>query len=228
MDAEFDAYADDYKQRVNDSIGFSGMKVEHFVVGKARHLLGVLDQRRYTRRDRILDVGCGVGQYEALLGDRFSLVGVDTSQSSVDKARTASPWADFSCYPPGERLPFDDETFACAFTICVVHHVPPEQRQGFIAEVRRVLKPGGLFLVYEHNPWNLLTRWAVERCVFDKDAVLLSSRYASGWLTSAGFGGVRTEYLFTIPPLSRALLRLDRFMSWCPLGAQYVTLGEKR
>lgn len=228
MSAEFDPYARDYARRVNDSISFSGMKVEHFVAGKAEHLRAVFARRRYVKEDRILDVGCGVGQYEALLGPEFRLSGVDASPASLDQARKLSPWADFHAWPPGSRLPFDDQTFACAFAICVVHHVPLDQRRAFIAEVHRVLKVGGLFLVYEHNPWNPLTRWAVERCVFDRDAILLSSGWAAEWLGSAGFAEIETRYLFTLPPVSRALVRLDRLMGWCPLGAQYVTFGEKR
>jgi SAM-dependent methyltransferase len=226
MAPEFDTYADEYARRVDESISFSGMKVENFVAGKAAHLERMFGLAKYTAADRILDVGCGVGQYEALLGGRFNLTGVDTSTSSIEKARQVSPGVDFRSYG-GDVLPFADAEFACAFTICVVHHVPLEERQKFIAEVLRVLKSGGLFLVYEHNPWNPLTRWAVERCVFDKDAILLSSTYAGAWMRSNGFRDVRTEFLFTIPPVSSALVRFDRFARWCPLGAQYVTYAAK-
>ena len=49
------------------------------------------------------------------------------------------------------------------------------QLAGFVADMVRVTRPGGLVCVIEHNPLNPLTRLAVNRCPFDADAVLLRS-----------------------------------------------------
>jgi hypothetical protein len=36
------------------------------------------------------------------------------------------------------------------------------------------------------------------------------------------------EYLMFFPPNMKALQRFERYLGWCPLGAQYVAVGEKR
>jgi len=226
MKAEFDEFAQDYASAVNTSIDFSGMKVEHFVKGKAAHIDRFLQTEGVARDDRILDVGCGVGQYEQMLGGRYALTGIDMSPSSIEEAKDKVPASKFLSYD-GTALPFESNSFRCAFTICVVHHVPLEARTNFISEVRRVLKPGGAFLIYEHNPWNPMTRWAVERCVFDKDAILLSRNYAVAWLRNNGFGDIRSEFLFSLPPMNDLMLRLDHATRRLPTGAQYVAWGRK-
>ncbi len=76
----------------------------------------------------------------------------------------------------GACLPFPDETFDVAFAVCVMHHVPPPQWRDFTVEMARVVKPGGLVIVFEHNPYNPLTRVSVSRCEFDRDATLLPRR----------------------------------------------------
>ena len=88
-------------------------------------------------------------------------------------------------------------------------------------------KPGGLFAVYEHNPVNPMTRWAVWRCPFDHDAVLLRTGKVLKLLLEQGFEIVTRRYLFFMPfdrPWAR---RFDRLLRWLPLGAQYVVCGRR-
>ena len=224
--SEFDDFASSYGDAVNSSIRFSGMSVDHFVRGKARHLEAILSASGISSDDGILDIGCGIGQYEKLLGDRYDMVGMDMSKASIEEAAATVSSAKLVHYE-GATFPFGDATFQVAFAICVVHHVPLGERILLIDEVRRVLRPGGLFLVYEHNPWNPLTRWAVERCVFDKDAILISQPATRRWLEGNGFADVQSEFLFNLPPSSDMLLRLDRWARRIPAGARYVTWGCK-
>ncbi len=226
MKSEFDKFADDYAGAVNRSIDFSGMSVEHFVKGKAAHLHEFFQKENIGRSDQVLDIGCGVGQYERLLATRYTITGIDTSSSSILEAQTHTSGATFLTYD-GSDLPFESNSFRCAFTVCVVHHVPLSSRSRFINEVHRVLQPGGVFLVYEHNPWNPMTRWAVERCVFDKDAILVSRGYAVSWLQANRFSEVQSEFLFSLPPVSERMLQLDKIFRRLPSGAQYVAFGRK-
>ena len=61
--------------------------------------------------------------------------------------------------------------------------------------MRRVCRPGGLIVLFEHNPWNPLTRRAVRGCEFDRDAELLSRREASRLLSEAGVEDRRGRYI---------------------------------
>lgn len=223
--SEFDAYSKSYDEAVNSSIGFSGLKVDFFTRVKAQYIKGLIaDQFGDAKGVRVLDVGCGVGNYHPyLIEDVASVSGVDVSAACIQTARERNVGVDYSVYD-GQRLPYDDASFDFAYTICVMHHVPPAQWPAFAAELRRVVKPGGMAAVFEHNPYNPLTRRAVSSCEFDKDAVLLTARQVDGLLRGAGFKDATRRYILTVPPFNDLLMGLDRALSRLPLGGQfYVT-----
>ena len=95
--------------------------------------------------------------------DQALLAGVDPSEAMIEAARKANPEADYRV-ADGTELPFEDGSFDLAFAVCVLHHVAPPDRPAFVAELARVTRPGGLTVVFEHNPLNPLTRLAVRRC----------------------------------------------------------------
>jgi ubiquinone/menaquinone biosynthesis C-methylase UbiE len=94
-----------------------------------------------------------------------------------------------------------------------------------VTSLRRVVKPGGIALVFEHNPYNVLTRYVVSSCEFDQHAVLLSAHKIRRLLQDAGFTSVISRHILTIPAANRALQNIDRLFGQVPLGAQYYTLG---
>jgi ubiquinone/menaquinone biosynthesis C-methylase UbiE len=122
---------------------------------------------------RLIDIGCGLGKYHPYWVNRVGLLqGVDVSAESIQRAAERNPHVAYKVYD-GNRLPFADDSFDAVVTICVMHHVNPQERSSFVAELRRVTRPGGIAVVFEHNPLNLLTRRAISNCVFDEGVVLL-------------------------------------------------------
>lgn len=227
--AEFDPYSRNYDEVVNSSIAFSGLKVDFFTRAKAAYLADIIAAQFPGRRDvRILDVGCGVGNYHPYLQGKVGLVdGVDVSEQSIETARQRNPAVNYKAYD-GLRLPYDDDSFDVAYAICVVHHVPPEQWPQFARELHRVLRKGGLALIFEHNPLNPLTQRVVSNCEFDANAVLLKAPTTETLLTDAGFSDVGTRFILTVPAAGQMTRRIDGLFSRLPLGAQYYTRGEKR
>lgn len=229
MTQAFDEYKDNYRDVVQSSIDFSGLEHDFFMRAKVRVLyetiaahpgLGVPEDLAY------LDVGCGVGSFHPHLGGRFaSISGCDVSADSIATATAANPAVDYRAYD-GKRLPYDDDSFDVLTTICVVHHVPVAQWTSFFAELRRVLKPGGIACVIEHNPYNPLTRLAVARCPFDHDAVLLSPRTARRLLGDAGFSAAATRQFLFLPWENPPAIAVERALSSIPFGAQYLAVGE--
>lgn len=181
-----------------------------------------------TTDQRALDVGCGTGETDAYLEGRFrELHGVDVAPSVVETAAQRNPWVHYSAYD-GVTLPYGDGEFDLVFAICVVHHVPPADWPRFVRELARVVRPGGVLALLEHNPLNPLTRLAVARCEFDEDAVLLSRRRALALVESAGLEPLRSRYFLFFPWRSRALAALERPLGVVPFGAQYVAAGRRR
>jgi SAM-dependent methyltransferase len=100
-----------------------------------------------TLKGEILDFGCGSKPYESLFTAADSYVGIDIAVSGHDHANSK---VDF--YYDGKTLPFPDGRFDVVVSFEVFEHVfnLPE----VIAEIRRVLKPGGQVLVTVPFAWD--------------------------------------------------------------------------
>ncbi|HNX52441.1 MAG TPA: class I SAM-dependent methyltransferase [Pontiellaceae bacterium] len=226
MKSAFDAYGESYDDVMKKSIGFIGQKHDYYTQAKADILLDSL-RRQYgaTRQLSVLDVGCGIGKTDGFLSpDLGKLTGVDVSSASIERARRENPDVQYEVYD-GRSLPFDNATFDAAFLICVLHHVAPEERVALLREVRRTVRPGGSVFIFEHNPFHPLTRLAVARCEFDRDAQLLSQRAAKGLLRDAGFWLMESQYILFLPFKSKVLRGTDFLRRNVPLGAQYFVTG---
>jgi SAM-dependent methyltransferase len=224
--AQFDAYAKTYADEVNRSIAFMGLKVDFATRVKAGYVLDLL-ARHFgdVSKVRLLDIGCGTGGSHPLIAGKLaSLCATDVSAGSVAEAAAANVGVDYRAYD-GVRLPYDDDQFDAAMTICVMHHVPPPQWPGFAAEMKRIVRPGGLALVFEHNPLNPLTRRAVSNCEFDADAVLLGQRRTRGLLEGAGFANVNSRAILSVPSVGPKSRAVDFVLGRLSLGAQYVASG---
>lgn len=227
--SEFDAYRSSYAETVNDSIAFSGLKVDYFAKAKALRLLELISEKiGDPAKVSVLDVGCGVGTYQPLLrGHVGSISGADPSSECVAEARIANPGVDYRDFD-GDVLPFEDNSVDVSFAICVMHHVPPAHWPSFTREMARVTRPGGIVAIFEHNPLNPLTRHIVSRCPFDADAVLLSKRTTEKHLREAGLSGVGGRYILAVPAIDGFMRKVDDALSILPFGAQYYSYGIAR
>jgi SAM-dependent methyltransferase len=106
-----------------------------------------------------------------------------------------------------------------------MHHVPPQERLALLCEIRRVVRPGGLVCIIEHNPFNPLTRVAVMRCEFDRDAVLLRAIQSRRLMIATGLRHIDTRYFLLLPWATPLTRRIEAGIQHLPLGAQYVTYG---
>jgi hypothetical protein len=91
----------------------------------------------------------------------------------------------------------------------------------------RVTRPGGVVAIFEHNPWNPLTRKAVAGCEFDRDAVLVTRREAERLLRGSGLADVEGSYIVFFPRESPWLQRIEGLLGRVPLGAQHVVSGRR-
>jgi ubiquinone/menaquinone biosynthesis C-methylase UbiE len=100
----------------------------------------------------VLDAACGVGYGSALLAQRgaCSVVGLDLSQHALEQARSRFTVPGVT-FVRGDvlALPFDDASFDAIVSFETVEHVA--NPDGFMCEVARVLRPGGVILCSTPN-----------------------------------------------------------------------------
>lgn len=228
MSVDFDTYRDRYREAVDESIAFVGQDVEFFARVKAVRLLDLVRRRLGDpRRLTFLDIGCGVGVTDQFIQPAAGrLVGVDIAPGVIEQARRANPDGEYRVYD-GSRLPCEDGSVDVAFAICVVHHVPPSDWPAFHREMARVVRPGGLAVVFEHNPRNPLTLRVVRGCEFDEDAVLLRRRAEADLMRQAGLRVVEDRFIGFFPFGARTLAPVERALGRLPLGAQYYVAAER-
>ena len=89
------------------------------------------------------------------------------------------------------------------------------------------MRPGGLIVAIKHNPFNPLTRMAVARCDFDEGVVLAPRRQARALLAANHLRLVGSPYILFFPWRTEFFRRIERALTWAPLGAQYIAAGQK-
>lgn len=125
---------------------------------------------------RTLDVGCGEGRltrHLASLGHR--VVGIDASPTLVDAARASSPELQLQV-ANAAALPFDDAAFDRVVSFMCLHDV--DDLDGAVAEIARVLEPGGIASLAVVHPLSSAGRFEKHGRFVIRGSYLDSFRYA--------------------------------------------------
>jgi SAM-dependent methyltransferase len=106
---------------------------------------------------RVLDAGCGTGNFERFIADKpvppIVVDGIDGSAGMLRSAQRRCRNLDFVRFAAAdlnERLPFDDETFDCVVSINVLYAL--QDQDAAIRELLRVLKPEGRLVISSPLP----------------------------------------------------------------------------
>lgn len=104
----------------------------------------------------VLDVGCGTGTFAIAFAARrpdVRVTGIDGDEEILARAR-AKAGADAVEWQEGMagELPFADDSVDVVTMSLVLHHLMPAQKREALAEIRRVLKPGGSFHIADWGP----------------------------------------------------------------------------
>jgi ubiquinone/menaquinone biosynthesis C-methylase UbiE len=111
----------------------------------------LIDSAGLQSGQRVLDVGCGTGTL-VIAAKRAcppaELIGLDPDPRALERARRKAARAGVDVRFDrgyGDALPYPDAAFARVFSSLMLHHLDPATQRGLLAEVRRVLEPGGSF-----------------------------------------------------------------------------------
>jgi SAM-dependent methyltransferase len=171
---------------------------------------------------RVLDVGCGRGSLLQTLSARVPFtktpVGIDVSRAmlrlGVEDAQRA-PHDVALLRASGTALPFADEAFDVVICGHVVKHLQHDALLTMLGEIRRVLTPGGMALLWEFAPTTSQRLNALNRAVLTPGVGAFELRdYAtlSAFALEAGYEWVGNARLrpFLFPPIPRVSLLLGK------------------
>jgi len=98
----------------------------------------------------ILELGCGTGHDAArLAGEGYSVTAIDISGEAIGQATaTYGSTASFMVADMTRRLAFPDGRFDAVMSNVAMHMFPDRVTRALFAEVRRVVRPGGLFVFH--------------------------------------------------------------------------------
>jgi ubiquinone/menaquinone biosynthesis C-methylase UbiE len=150
-------------------------------------------------KGRVLEVAVGTGRNFDFYSRGVGITGVDLSPDMLDIARRHATDLDLEvdlCVAAAEALPFDDDSFdtaVCTLSLCTI----PDPAAS-IAEMKRVLRPGGQLLLLDHIGSSWWPIWAAQRLIEQ-----LTIRAAGEHMTrrqlplveAAGFDIVETQRL---------------------------------
>jgi len=143
---------------------------------------------RYGKPDtRLLEIGSGLGHLVGQLEDAFETVAVDVNLWALRQSQGIAHQTSHVA-SSAEELPFNDGTFGVVIIKHVVEHLP--RPESAIADIGRVVTPGGILILSTPNLSSLLKPWKKDRWIGYQDPTHISLKPPAEWLDmirNAGF-----------------------------------------
>ena len=140
---------------------------QNFTVAETPWFHWVAQRLGLREDDRVLDIGCGPGWFWAasadVLPERINLTLADASAGMIaeatERCRPLRPWQVEGHEADVQSLPYADGAFDVVVAMHMLYHVPDQAKA--IAELHRVLKPGGVLAVTTNGTGNLQQLYAL-------------------------------------------------------------------
>lgn len=136
-------------QKVLNRFPSTSLLTDAQLASDASPLRAGAEVHRLPSTSKVLDLGCGTGELALVLSEAgFQMTGIDISQKSLAKAKILAPAVKFAEVDM-TALTFKDHLFDAAFAMTSLEFCRDKNKA--LAEIKRVLKPGGLFYVEVRN-----------------------------------------------------------------------------
>ncbi|HNV96870.1 MAG TPA: class I SAM-dependent methyltransferase [bacterium] len=233
MNNEFDLFAKDYRKIHNENLKISGANSNYFTEYK---ILEVKRSEKGKKIESIFDFGCGDGTSLVYFRKHFpsaDLCGVDVSLKSIEEANSKNIKNSNIFLINNEndlKNLIEDNKFDIIFISCVFHHIEDENiLNNILKECFRILKNDGVLYIFEHNPYNPMTRRIVKDCIFDKGIRLINPKKLKKLVLNNQFKNSSVNFTLFFPRFSifKPFFIFEKFLIKLPIGGQYYIKAKK-
>ena len=185
----------------------------------------LLARRHGPSHGRVLEVGCGMGHLLTWLVDSYQVFGADINPWALAESRRNVSQGSFLLLSAEELGAFQDGSFQIVVSKHVVEHLPNPERS--IAEMSRVLAPGGLLLLATPNLSSPMRDVKKERWIGYQDPTHINMRLPEQWLDLLRAHRLSPKRIFSdgfwdAPYLSWLPTKLQKLLFGAPGGLQAI------
>jgi SAM-dependent methyltransferase len=230
----FDDYVHSYENALKKQLSFFDDNIEYF----AEYKVNIVRSCISGSPGKILEYGCGVGRNLPFLKKTFpdaELYACDVSEKSLAVAEEKNKSVhffycgienDIASPTSVPRARTTEDGYDLIFVANVYHHIPLTMRRKVTQKIKNMLVNNGILFVFEHNPYNPVTRHMVNTCPFDSDAVLMSMKKMMRLLSEEKFTIEMNRYAVFFPSFLRKLRLFEQKLGWLPFGGQYYIMAR--
>jgi 2-polyprenyl-3-methyl-5-hydroxy-6-metoxy-1,4-benzoquinol methylase len=221
--AEFDCLSNNYKKILKQSFPKSLEEVDYFSSYKVKliHDLSI-DKKNLN----ILDFGCGPGISLEIISKYFKnckLWGYDVSKEFIRKIKKKNK--NFELTTDLNKIP--KKKFDIILISNVLHHVEKKNHHIILSSCKSFLNNSGILYIFEHNPYNPLTRYIFKNALIDKNATMISPGKLIYNSHKVKLKIKSLKYTLFFPKQLYFLRFLEKYLFWLPFGAQYLLILKK-
>ena len=155
----------------------------------------LLARRFGPSQGRALEVGCGLGHLLGWLVDRYQAFGTDINAWALSQAQSNVPAAHFALLSAEDLGGFSKAAFQIIIAKHVVEHLHQPERA--VAEMSRILAPGGVLILATPNLDSAMRAVKKERWIGYKDATHISLKSPAEWLEMLRVNGLYPRRVFS-------------------------------
>lgn len=116
--------------------------------------LNTEDKPKSNHELNVLDVGCAEGAITVMVGQYMNLDPEQVHGCDIENISDNNPYQNQFTFthlsdPDSYKLPYADNSYHVVLALMSLHHIP--NKEAMLAEIHRILKPGGLLVLREHH-----------------------------------------------------------------------------
>jgi SAM-dependent methyltransferase len=176
-------------------------------------------------KPRLLEIGCGLGHLLTWLSGRYDVYGSDINEWALQQARLNVPQGQFDLLSAEDLSLYPDAHFQVVIAKHVVEHLPHPELA--VAEMARILAPGGLLVLATPNLDSPMRSWKKENWIGYQDKTHISLKPPAEWLALLRQQGLQPRKVFSdgfwdAPYIPWIPTRLQKLLFGLPGGLQAI------